>query len=168
MTTVRIERASDVQRIREVNRAAFETSAEASLVDLLRERGKLVVSLVAEREGQIIGHIAFSRVYLASNAELHGLGLGPMAVIPSHQRQGIGSQLVRAGLDRCAALGTRFVVVLGHRDYYPRFGFLPASHFRLWCSWPVPEGVFMATELVLGVLASAEGLVSYEIEFNDV
>ena len=168
MTTVRSERASDVQRIREVNQAAFETSAEASLVGLLRERGKLLVSLVAESDGEIVGHIAFSRVYLASNPGLHGLGLGPTAVIPTHQRQGIGSQLVRAGLHRCAALGAQFVVVLGHPDYYPRFGFFPASQFRLSCSWPVPEGVFMATELISGALASAEGLVSYEPEFNDV
>jgi putative acetyltransferase len=168
MTTIRAERPGDVDAIRRINERAFETPAEARLVDLLRQRGKLLVSLVAENEGQIVGHIAFSRACIASRPELPGLGLGPMAVIPGLQNQGIGSRLVREGLSQCGAHGAQFVAVLGHPRYYPRFGFLSASRFRLSCAWPVPEGVFMAMELRAGALATAAGLVSYEPEFDDV
>lgn len=167
MTTIRAEGPADIQAIRQVNELAFEAATEARLVDALRVRAKLLVSLVAENEGCVVGHIAFSRVDAASTGELLGLGLGPMAVLPSFQKQGIGSSLVREGLRRCKELGASFVVVLGHPHFYPRFGFLPASQFRLSCSWAVPEGVFMAIELNSGALANAEGLVTYEPEFND-
>jgi putative acetyltransferase len=167
MTTVRAEEPSDVSAIRQVNELAFETSTEARLVDVLREGARLLVSLVAEDEGRVVGHIAFSRVRIASALDLFGLGLGPMAVLPSFQNRGIGSRLVREGLLRCRALGACFVVVLGHAHFYPRFGFVTASQFQLSCSWPVPEGVFMAIELNSGSLAGAEGPVSYEPEFND-
>jgi len=168
MTAVRAEAPGDSAAIRRVNRLAFATPAEAGLVDLLRERGKLSLSLVAVDGGEVVGHIAFSRARLASRPEVEGLGLGPMAVAPARQREGIGSALVRAGVRACAAGGARFVVVLGHPDYYPRFGFVPASRFALACTWPVPEGVFMAVELTPGALAGAGGTVSYEPEFDDV
>ena len=168
MATIRTEGSSDVEAITQVNQAAFETTAEACLVDLLRRRGKLLISFVAENEGQVVRHIAFSRVSVTSSPGLQGLGLGPMAVIPSQQRQGIGSHLVRSGLQECMALRAQFVVVLGHSHYYPRFGFLPASNFKLSCTWPVPEGVFMVAEIDPGALANAAGLVSYEPEFNDL
>ena len=153
MTTVRAENPRDVEDIRGVNELAFETPAEARLVDRLRERGKLLLSLVAEDYGRIMGHIALSRVDVASRPDVFGVGLGPMAVVPTSQNQGVGSQLVRDGLSQSAALGARFAVVLGHPGFYPRFGFLPASRFRLSCSWPVPDEVFMAVELVAGALA---------------
>ncbi len=166
--TIRAERASDIGAIRRVNEAAFGTDAEARLVDLLRDRGKLLVSLVAERGGRVVGHIAFSRVRLAAGDEPFGVGLGPMAVAPAYQRLGIGVRLVRFGILQCRLLGARFVVVLGHPHYYPRFGFQPASQFGLSCAWPVPEGVFMAMEIQPGALANVRGRVSYEPEFDDV
>ena len=168
MPTIRAERPSDIRAVRHVNELAFETPAEARLVDRLRRRGKLAVSLVAENGGHIVGHIAFSPVTIATRPQIKGLGLGPMAVSPSYQKQGVGSQLVREGLSRCRDLGAQFAVVLGHRHFYPRFGFVPASSFLLSCRWSVPEGVFMAIELKSGALAGGEGLVCYEPEFNDV
>jgi putative acetyltransferase len=168
MSTTRAERPSDVPAVRQVNELAFATPAEARLVDLLRERGKLALSLVAEEGGRVVGHIAFSPVSIAGRPRLRGLGLGPMAVIPSCQKQGIGSGLVREGLARARRLGADFAVVLGHPLFYPRFGFVAASAFLLSCAWPVPEGVFMAIELRSGSLANAGGLVSYQPEFDDV
>ncbi len=165
---VRRERPADVEAIGEVNRLAFDTGAEARLVELLRERGKLVVSLVAEAGAGVVGHIAFSRAVLREHPDVPGVGLGPMAVIPGFQNRGIGSALVRAGLAECAALGSAFAVVLGHPGYYPRFGFLPASRFGLSCRWQAPDGVFMALELAPGALAGAGGIVRYEPEFDDV
>ena len=168
MVTIRAEIPADLQAIREVNETAFETPAEARLVDRLRQRGKLLVSLVAEEAGRVVGHIAFSRARLSAAPGTFGLGLGPMAVIPSCQNRGIGSRLAVQGLSQCVRLGAHFVVVLGHPHFYPRFGFLPAARFRLACKWPVPEGVFMALETRPGSLADAGGLVSYEAEFDDV
>ena len=167
MTTVRLEETADVERIRRLNEQAFETPAEAGLVDLLRSRGKLVVSLVAEDGDRVVGHIAFSRVSITTTPKLRGVGLGPMAVDPGSQRQGIGSMLVRAGLDRCRDMGYDYAVVLGHPEYYPRFGFVPASQHGITCTWEVPEGVFMALELRPQGLAGSSGLAMYETEFNE-
>ncbi|MGH8638095.1 MAG: GNAT family N-acetyltransferase, partial [Burkholderiales bacterium] len=94
------------------------------------------------------------------------LGLGPMAVIPYLQRQGIGTRLVRAGLDECSRLGYRAVVVVGHPEFYPRFGFVPARTFGLRSEFDVPDEVFMAVELIPGALASAAGTVRYVPEFG--
>lgn len=169
MVTVREEQDGDAAGIRRVNELAFETPAEADLVDLLRERDKLLVSLVAVEDERVVGHIAFSSASIEPKAPgLSGAGLGPMAVLPEVQRTGIGSQLVREGLDRCKQIGLSFVVVLGHPQYYPRFGFAPASRFGIRCTWTVPDEVFMAMELRPGALAGIRGLARYEPEFEDV
>ncbi|MGE5358580.1 MAG: GNAT family N-acetyltransferase [Bacteroidales bacterium] len=166
---VRAERDADREPIRRLNVAAFPTPAESLLVDRLREGGKLALSLVAEQDGEILGHIAFSAVALSSGgAPLRGFGIGPMAVRPARQKHGIGTLLVHEGLARCRAAGLDYVVVLGHPRYYPRFGFEPASRFALRCAWPVPDGVFMAMELRHGALDGRSGLVEYEAEFNQV
>jgi putative acetyltransferase len=168
MITIRAERTEDVDAVRHINQAAFETPAESALVDRLRTRGRLLVSLVAEDEEGAVGHIAFSPVTLDGRPDLRGAGLGPMAGLPRVQKRGIGSQLVRAGLDECRRPGLDYAVVLGHPHYYPRFDFAPASRFGLRCIWPVPDGVFMAIELRAGALAGCAGLIAYEPEFNDV
>ncbi len=165
---IRPETGRDIESVRRVNRRAFETGAEAELVDLLRARGKLLVSLIAEWDGRIVGAVAFSRVTLAGPPGPAGVGLGPLAVEPSFQRKGFGSMLVRAGLEKCCADGFGYSVVLGHPDYYPRFGFISAGRFGLQCVWKVPEGAFMALELAPGALAGISGLVKYEPEFDDV
>lgn len=95
------------------------------------------------------------------------MGLAPMAVAPEHQRKGIGSALVRAGLDECKQLGFGAVVVLGHADYYPRFGFLSSARFGIGCEYEVPEEVFMVVELQAGFLDGASGKVKYHAAFSD-
>ncbi|HKX31692.1 MAG TPA: N-acetyltransferase [Blastocatellia bacterium] len=167
MITIRAERAQDIAGISHVNQQAFQQTAEAELVDQLRVRGKLRISLVAESDDEIVGHIAFSQVQIDSGNLANGLGLGPLAVRPGLQKQGIGSRLVRAGLERCRELGFDYVVVLGHADYYPRFGFSPASRFGIRCIWPVPDEVFMALELRSGALREMSGLIAYEPEFDN-
>jgi putative acetyltransferase len=168
MISIRAESRGDIDAIHAINRYLFETDSEAKLVDLLRSRDKLIISLVAEDEGKLIGHIAFSRVYNESNSGVRGLGLGPMAVIPERQNCGIGSQLVKAGIGHGKSLGYDYIVVLGHPTYYPRFGFIPARQFDLHCAWEVPEDVFMALEVQTNSLSNVNGLVMYEPEFSEV
>lgn len=151
-----------------VNVSAFETPAEASLVDALREQAQPLVSLVAEDDGAIVGHILFSPVSLSGHPALRIMGLGPMAVAPEHQRKGIGSALVRAGLERCKQRDFGAVVVLGHPAYYPRFGFSSSARFGLGCEYDVPEEVFMVVELQPGFLRGASGKVMYHAAFSNV
>ncbi len=110
----------------------------------------------------------FSPVSLPGRPELRIMALGPMAVLPEQQRKGIGSALVRAGLRACEELGTGAIVLVGHPEYYPRFGFAPATHFNISCEYEVPEEVFMLLELQPGYLAGASGQVKYHAAFNDV
>jgi len=165
---IRPEDSNDLAAVHAVNEAAFETSAEAELVDALRGKAQPLISLVAEVAGSIVGHILFSPVKLADQSGHMLMGLGPMAVIPQHQRQGIGSALVREGLNRCAALGCDAVVVLGHPAYYPRFGFVPASRYGVSSEYDVPDDVFMIMELQPGSLRGISGEVSYDEAFYGV
>jgi putative acetyltransferase len=159
---IRSETHADIPSIRAVNQAAFNTSAEADLVDALRERAQPIVSLVADDDGTIVGHIMFSPVTLP-HPDLRIMGLAPMAVVPARQRHGIGSALVHEGLERCRELGFAAVVVLGHAEYYPRFGFTPASRFSLRCEYDVPDEVSMAIELDAGTLRGRSGTIRYHI-----
>jgi putative acetyltransferase len=130
--TVRTERVDDHEAIDEIVAAAFlaefGTTTEARLIRTMRERGELIpeLALVAEIEGAVVGHVAFSEVTLDGRAA-RGLGLGPVAAAPGLQRVGVGSLLITSGLERAERDGWRFVVVLGHETYYPRFGFSPAA-----------------------------------------
>ncbi len=123
---------------------------EADLVDALRRETKPIISLVADDAGAIDGHIMFSPVSLIEHPGLKIMGLAPMAVVAKRQRSGIGSSLVRAGLEACKEIGAGAVVVLGHADYYPRFGFAPAVNFAIGCGYDVPAEAFMAVELRRG------------------
>ena len=165
---IRPETEADRAAVRAVNEAAFETPAEADLVEALRASGVSLVSLVAEADGEIIGHILFSPVLLNGHADLNLMSLGPMAVAPDRQRKGVGSALVRQGLMCCKDLGARAVVVVGHSEYYPRFGFTPASRYALRCEYDVPEDVFMVAELEAGALNGAYGVVRYHDAFAGV
>ena len=162
---IRDERPGDIAAIREVACAAFGSSVEANLIDSLRAQAAPLVSLVADDEGAIVGHILFSPVTLSGDAHLTIMGLAPMAVAPARQRVGVGSALVRAGLARCRALGVDAVVVLGHAHYYPRFGFVPASRFGIASEYDVPDDVFMAMELKPFALAGRAGLIRYHPAF---
>jgi putative acetyltransferase len=162
---VRKETPEDLEAIREVNRRAFGQEDEARLVDALRDGGYVRLSLVAEEDGQVIGHILFSDLPIATQAStVHALALAPMAVLPARQRQGVGSRLVREGLRACAAAGHRAVVVLGHPDYYPRFGFSARLAERLKAPFSGPA--FMALELVPGALENVTGEVRYPPPFG--
>ncbi len=166
---VRDEAPGDADAVRDVVARAFEQSAEAVLVDALRKAGKATISLVAERDGRIIGHVLFSPVTLAEAPHApFASGLAPLAVLPEAQKQGVGSALVRAGLARCRAAGHAFVVVLGSPAYYGRFGFVAAERHRLHSEYHVPPGVFQVLEIAPGALTGASGLVRYADEFAGV
>ena len=163
---IRPETDADRAAIRFVNEAAFGSPAEADIVDALRAKEVELVSLVAARDDAIVGHILFSPVLLVGHAGRKLMGLGPMAVLPFEQRNGIGSALVREGLLRCKQLGSCAVVVVGHPQYYPRFGFAPASRYAIRCEYDVPDDVFMIAELDPGALRAASGLVRYDESFG--
>ncbi len=166
--TVRREVSEDIEAIRAVNKQAFEQDNEATIIEKLRNRGALMLSLVALRQGQLVGHIAFSTVIIGAVASsFEAVALAPMAVLPSYQRQGIGSQLVRTGLKECHHLGHHIVVVLGHPTFYPRFGFVPAKAKGINCEFDVPEEAWMITELRAGALAGRAGTVKFQSEFLD-
>jgi putative acetyltransferase len=165
---IRPEEETDHAAVHAVNRAAFETAVEADLVDALRTRAQPLVSLVAEQDGEVVGHILFSPVSLVRHAGLRLAGLAPMAVTPAHQRKGIGSALLRAGLDQCRQEGFVALVVLGHPQYYPRFGFAPAARFGIRSEYDVPDDVFMVLELEPGALAGKAGLIKYHDAFSQL
>jgi len=168
VATVRTEGADDADQVRFVNARAFGRPDEAALIDALRGTPG-AISLVAAIGERIVGHILFTPVAIdGPSGPIPAAGLAPMAVLPGHQRQGIGSALVGAGLDACRRHGYQAVVVLGHPAFYPRFGFTPAAARGLTCEWPVPPEAFMALELDAGALAGARGVVRYRPEFAAV
>ena len=162
MAVVRPEQPGDVAAIHTVHAASFPTGAEARLVSLLREAEHLPVSLVAETDGAIVGHVAFSPVSAANGAV--GVGLAPVAVLASHRRQGIAARLIEAGLAACRSAGFGWAAVLGEPAYYSRFGFRPASAFGLSDEYGGGPA-FQVIELVPDGLPSGVGLVRYAPEF---
>jgi putative acetyltransferase len=162
---IRAESTDDLDGIRTVNRLAFGREDEARLVDALRAEGYVRVSLVAEVAGQIVGHVLFGTLSIVSEGRtIEALSLAPLAVLPAYQSQGIGSALVDLGLKVCREAGHRVVVVLGHRDFYPRFGFSARLAERLVSPFAGPE--FMAVELEPGALEGVEGGVRYPPPFE--
>ena len=165
---VRPETDADRAAVFAINAAAFPTDAEAQLVDSLRMSADPLVSLVAVDNDDVVGHIMFSTVTLAPFDELQLMGLAPMAVSPSLQRSGIGTELVNAGLQRCREQGVGAVAVLGHAEYYPRFGFKPSTQWGIKSEYDVPEDVFMLLELSANYLQPFEGIIRYNAAFADV
>jgi putative acetyltransferase len=166
--TIREEIPPDHEAVYRVNQQAFDTEAEAELVNLLRSSGKAVISLVAKAQGMLVGHILFSPVTIEpQRSNWKALGLAPVAVSPERQRQGIGKALVKSGIERCRFLGIELVVVLGHPEYYPKFGFQKASDFGISNEYQADEA-FMVLELVPGTLLRSRGLVRYAPEFNEL
>jgi len=165
---IREESEQDMAQVFVLNQAAFETDAEAQLVDAMRAQIHGVISLVAVEGDQVLGHIMFSPVTVGGGSEVKIYGLAPMAVDPAVQKQGIGSALVKAGLEYCKSHQVEAVVVLGHSAYYPRFGFKTAADFGLDCEYEVPSEVFMAQALNPGSLNVVEGVVKYHPVFATV
>ncbi len=169
MALIRKEEPADIDAVRRLNELAFGGPLEAGIVDRLRERCEDLISLVAEEEGSVVGHILFSPVEIESGDKMYpGMGLAPMAVLPDYQRQGIGSELVRAGLAEVRERDCFFVIVLGHPEYYPRFGFEPASKHGIGCEWEVPDEVFMILVLDEARFPEAGGRARYRPEFSEV
>lgn len=165
---VRDEQHGERAEVRAVNLAAFDTPMEAGLVDRLRNEAQPVISMVAVEVEEVVGHVLFSPVVLSEHDDLRIMGLAPMAVVPEYQRKGVGSALVAAGLERCRKLGYGAVVVLGHPEYYPRFGFVPAARFGVRCAYDAPEEAFMLVELQPGYLDGAQGTIRYHPAFDAV
>ena len=168
MTILRDEGESDAQAIKAVLEGAFKGTGEAVAVEKLRQAGQIVISLVAELDGLIVGHILFSPVTIEPDYPgVRMLGLAPLAVTPSHQGRGIGSRLVQEGLLRCKDAGYDAVVVLGHPTYYSRFGFTRARDSGLDNEYGA-DNAFMVVELKAGALAGVRGMVKYRPEFDGV
>jgi len=169
MLTIRLETHEDAESIRYVNEQAFSQENESKLIEKLRNHGFLTISLVAIQDGEIVGHIAFSPVVIESEcSSFEAIALAPITVLPMYQRKGIGSQMVRAGLAECCLLGHKIIVVLGHPDYYPRFGFVLARPKGIDCEFEVPEEAWMILELREGALAGRRGIVRFRPEFKEV
>ena len=145
--SIRPERPGDHGAIRRVNEEAFGGREEADIVDALRGTGAWLpdLSLVAEDDSGIVGHVLFSVVALEGGPDV--LSLGPMAVVPERQRTGVGTALIRRGLEDARQTPYPLVVVLGHPDYYPRFGFAPARRFGLDTPYEAPDEAWMALPL---------------------
>lgn len=165
---VRCEHTDNTQEravVRSIHQAAFGGADESDLVDRLRSEGAVLLSLVAEVEQQIVGHALFSRMSIETeNGSVSAAALAPVAVLPDHQRRGIGEKLIRYGLDSLRAQGERIVIVLGHPQYYPRFGFSSEKARAL--ESPFPPEAFMAMELSAGALDGIRGKVRYPAAFG--
>lgn len=157
---IREESPGDFGDIDEVTGAAFGGTEEVNIIHRLRDAGLVIASLVAVREGRVIGHVLFSRLPVETDSGvLNAVALGPVAVAPDDQKRGIGGALVREGLERCRAGGERVVLVLGHPGYYPRFGFSAEVARRI--DGPFRGDSWMGLELVAGALTGVRGVVRY-------
>jgi putative acetyltransferase len=168
---IRPERSGDEGAIYEVNRLAFNDEAEPKLVDLIRATDDFIpgLSLVAEQDGRIVGHVLFSRAEIRTeDGAVPVLVLGPIAVLPELQNQGIGSKLIEVGTERARELGETIVVLVGHPWYYPRFGFRPAQPLGIAYPTPIREEVFMVLELTPGALEGIRGTIAFPPAFDEV
>jgi putative acetyltransferase len=166
---IRVEASADYPAIAQILVAAFGQEAEASLVERIRQSDRYIpdLALVAEREGLVVGHILFSYIDLVGAETLPILGLAPLAVHPEHQRQGIGSALVRAGLAKAEARGEAIAIVLGHPPFYSRFGFEPSVRYGIESPFPVPAEFFMV-KFLQPELQGCQGKVVYPSSFAGV
>jgi putative acetyltransferase len=166
---IRREEPQDMAAIRDVNEQAFDGSAEANAIGALRDRGAATLSLVAVIGGQIVGHLFFTPAVIeAPDRSWPALGLAPLSVLPEYQRQGIGTALMDAGLEECRHLGGERVIVLGHPDYYPRFGFERASQHDGRFEFEAPDEACMILALQPGALDGVSGVAKYQPEWNGV
>ena len=167
MIRIRNENPEDIPLIASLLKKSFKRDAEAKLADRLRRACADHLSLVADENGAIVGHILFSPVQIQNNRAVKGMGLAPMAVLPAFQGRGVGTQLVKKGLQILAGKGCPFVIVLGHPDYYPRFGFQPASRYNIKSQWDgVPDEAFMIIVMDEEAMRNVSGTAAFGEEFN--
>ena len=165
---IRKETKNDYDQISLVNDLAFSQKQEGELIVNLRKRTEFLsgLSLVAESDNKIIGHILFFPVYIKSeNNRIQTLSLAPMSILPGYQNKGLGGSLVNSGLRIAIELGFTSVVVLGHPKYYPKFGFKKASKWKIKAPFDVPDEALMAIELKSGVLNFGGGIIEYPDEY---
>jgi putative acetyltransferase len=159
---VRSETPADHAAVAKIHSLAFESDSEAVLVEKLRRQADPPISLVAEVDGEVVGHVLFTAVAIGdAPAGPATLGLAPLAVHPEHQDQGVGTALVESGLNACLASGCEVVVTLGHPDFYGRFGFGLAVEEGLSYGGPQYDPFFMVKEIRAGTLATYQGEVKY-------
>jgi putative acetyltransferase len=168
MISVRSERADDIPAIRRVIEEAFGRAREADVVDTLRVACPRSLSLVATIDDAIVGHILFTPAVIeTADGMIEGMGLAPVSVHPKQQSQGVGYELIRTGLSRLKAQGCPFVIVLGHPEYYPRYGFERASLHNIRCQWDdVPDEAFMILVMDKTALSGVSGVARYRQEWD--
>lgn len=169
---IRTETTADHSVVSQLHALAFGQENEGKLVDLLRQDDSFVpeLSIVAVLNEEVIGHILFSKIEIVGSAgqKTGSLALAPMGVLPKYQKSGIGGKLIRAGLEMAKELGFQSVIVLGHKDYYPRFGFEPAEKWAIGTHYEVPSEYFMGLELFPGALSDVRGVVEYSAPFSKI
>ena len=167
--TIRKEEENDNIQIYEVNKLAFQQENEGKLIEKIRNTENFIpeLSIVAEIDNRIVGHILFSKIKIVGKSVYESLALAPMAVIPEFQKKGIGSELVKIGIKMAKKLGFDSIIVIGHKEYYPKFGFQRASKWNIKCPFEVPDDVFMAIELTEKAFEGKAGTVEYPDEFNE-
>lgn len=167
---IRKEEEKDYKQVYEVNKLAFQQENESILIEKIRKGENFIpdLSLVAVINNRIVGHILFSKIKIVGDSIFESIALAPMAVIPAFQKQGVGSELIKKGMAKAKELGFDSIIVLGHKDYYPKFGFERASKWNIKCPFEVPEEAFMAIELTKKALKGKAGTVKYPDEFMEV
>jgi len=167
---IRKEEEKDYKQVYEVNKLAFQQENESILIGKIRKGENFIpdLSLVAEIDNRIVGHILFSKIKIVGDSIFESIALAPMAVIPAFQKQGVGSKLIKKGMAKAKELGFDSIIVLGHKDYYPKFGFERASKWNIKCPFKVPEEAFMAIALTKKALEDKAGTVKYPDEFMEV
>ena len=166
---IRAETAGDQSAIRALHLTVFQATLEADLVDALRSAADPFLSFVAALDNVIVGHILFTPATIeAKDGAAHSaIALAPMAVRPDKHGSGIGTEMIEKGLAACRQAGYRVAIVLGHRDYYPRFGFEKASVHGIRSEYEVPDEIFMVMALEDGALDGCQGVARYHPVFND-
>lgn len=164
---IRMEKKDDHEAVKEVNLKAFPTDVEATLVEKLRSSLD-VISMVAVHDDKVVGHILFSPLTIENdNESFPALILAPIAVLPEYQKQGIGTQLIEKGIIECKNQGHSIIILVGHPEYYPRFGFKSAEQYDIQHPFEVPEDVFMVYELKPDTLKYVNGVLMYSKPFEE-
>lgn len=169
--TIEAENKGDYEQITRLHTIAFKRDGEARLVEKLRKTPTYIpeLSLVAKYRNMIVGHVLFYPIKInAYKKKCDSLALAPISVIPSFQNRKVGSRLIKEGLEKARKLGFKSVIVVGHPEYYPRFGFEKASKYGISAPFNAPDNVVFAIELEKDGLKNCSGTIEYPSEFNEV